>query len=164
MIDAERHPWDRRPSETSRAHEAFRRFRDIGPLRTLDVLVDPALRISRRTLHGWSLKHDWTDRAHAWDDEIHRLEDARRLEAIRSMHDRHQRAGRFAISKALAALTNAAPEDIPPYAAARLLELGARLERDTLITSVEELQGLAPVAVEDPWETIARELDAVPES
>lgn len=163
MID-ERHPWDRRPGETFRALEAFRRFRDLGPLRSLDVLVDPDQHITIRTLHGWSRKHDWTDRAGAWDDEVHRLEDARRLESIRSMHDRHQRAGRFAVSKALAALANTPPEAIPPYAAARLLELGARLERDILVASVEELQGVQPVAVEDPWDAVARELDAVPDA
>jgi hypothetical protein len=44
---------------------------------------------------------------------------------------------------------------------ARLLELGAKLERSTLIVSVEELQGLdvGESDEEDPWERIARELD-----
>lgn len=160
MTDGALEPWDRRPGESGRAYESFRRFRDLGPLRTLDQLVGGAGTERLGTLREWSRRNDWRDRAQAWDDELHRLQDRRRLEELRGMHDRHQRAGRMAMSKALAALQGVKPEDIPPYAAARLLELGTRLERDTLVVSVEELQGVAPAPVEDPWEAIARELDA----
>lgn len=160
--DDGRTPWDRRAGESPRAHAVFRRFRDLGPLRSLDVLVDEDAGIRYATLREWSRRLDWKDRAAAWDDEVHRLDDRRRLEEIRGMHDRHQRAGRLAMGKALAALQNVAAEDIPPYAAARLLELGARLERETLVVSVETLQGVAPAPIEDPWEAIARELDGVP--
>lgn len=154
-----RQPWDRGRGESARAYAAFRRFRDLGPLRTLEpLLADENL----TTLRRWARLHDWRDRAGAWDDETHRLEDANRLEAIRTMHDRHQRAGRMAMAKALEALHGTRPEDIPPYAAARLLDLGARLERDTLTVSVEALQGVAPL-IEDPWEAVARELDGMPE-
>lgn len=164
MIPEPRHPWDRRPRESDRGYEMFRRYRDLGPLRRLDVLIDESTGVKRQTLLEWAGRHDWKDRAAAWDAEVHRLDDLRRLEEIRGMHDRHQRAGRLAMGKAIAALQSVAPEDIPPYAAARLLELGARLERDTLVTSVEELQGVPPIAFEDPWEAIARELDGLPVS
>lgn len=162
MTDEARTPWDRRPGESVRAHQMFRRYRDLGPLRTLDVLVDDAANVTPRTLREWSGRHDWRDRAAAWDDEVHRVEDLRRLEELRGMHDRHQRAGRAAMLKALAALQTVAPEDIPPYAAARLLELGARLERETLVVSVEQLQGVPPAPAEDPWEAVARELEGLP--
>lgn len=157
-----RNPWDKRPGESSRAYEFYRRFRDLGPLRTFDPLVDPEHRVTLNTIREWSQKHDWRDRALAWDDEVHRLEDQARLEALRGMHDRHQRAGRMAQSVAIQALSQVRAEDIPPYAAARLLELGARLERDTLVVSVEELQGRTPSVVEDPWDAVARELDQHP--
>lgn len=162
MSEDARSPWDRRPGESGRGYEMFRRFRDLGPLRTLVALIDEDAGIRRSTLREWAGRHDWKDRAAAWDAEMHHQEDLRRLEELRGMHDRHQRAGRVAMAKALAALQNVAPEDIPPYAAARLLELGARLERETLVVSVEELQGVPPVASEDPWEAIARELDGLP--
>jgi hypothetical protein len=157
-----RTPWDRRAGESAKAHAYFRRFRDLGPLRSFDVLVDPEHAVTGATLRKWSQTFDWRDRAQAWDEEAHRAEDASRLEALRGMHDRHQRAGRLAMQKALAALQGCSPDDIPPYAAARLLELGARLERDTLTVSVEELQGRTPAPPEDPWEQVARELDQQP--
>lgn len=160
--DEAREPWDRRPHESPRGYQTFRRFRDLGPLRQLDPLIDEDAGIRLETLRRWHKRFDWLDRARAWDDKVHRLDDERRLEDIRQMHDRHQRAGRLAMARALAALQNTQPEDIPPYAAARLLELGARLERDTLTVSVEELQGLAKPASEDPWDQVARDLDALP--
>jgi hypothetical protein len=49
--------------------------------------------------------------------------------------------------------------------AARLLDLGTRLERSTLLVSVEELQGRVsqPLdGVDDPWDRIARELAGDP--
>lgn len=159
MVSDERLAWDRRSDETARAYDAFRRFRDAGPLRNLRQVAD-ATATSIRSVARWSEDHRWFERAVAWDDEVHATSDKARLEAIRTMHDNHQRAGRAVMGKALAALNKLDPEDIPAYAAARLLELGARLERDTLLTSVEELQGAAStVSVpEDPWEAIAREL------
>jgi hypothetical protein len=158
--DEPRDPWDRRPTESPLAYSHFRRFRDLGPLRSLDMLVDE--RTGLATFKKWQARHDWRDRASAWDEAAHRIDDARRLEALRGMHDLHQRAGRAVLNKALQALANVAPEDIPPYAAARMLELGARLERDTLVTSVEELQGVPPAQLEDPWEAVARELEGLP--
>ena len=140
------------------AYAAFRAYREGGPLRTL-VAAAAAAGAGGRTVKRWSAAWDWPARAVAWDDEVHQLEDRRRLEQLRTMHDQHQRAGRAAIAKALAALQALDPIDIPAGAAARLLELGARLERDTLLVSVEQLQGAAAAAgAADPWEAIAREL------
>jgi hypothetical protein len=156
--DGAREPWERRANESSRAYVAFRAYRDLGPLRRLeDVGGEPF-----NSLRNWCHRYDWVDRAQAWDDEAHRGEDRRRLEAIRAMHDTHQRAARMAMRKALEALSQLTAEDIPAYAAARLLELGARLERETLTVSVEELQGIASPTLdgEDPWERIAREFQA----
>jgi hypothetical protein len=153
----ERAPWDRRDGEPARAYGAFRAYRDAGPARTVSRLE----LASPRTLERWSTRWDWPARAVAWDDETHRLEDLRRLEAIRTMHDQHQRAGRAAMGKALAALAALEPADISAAAAARLLEIGSRLERDMLTSSVEELQGAPRTsAAGDPWDAIARELRA----
>jgi hypothetical protein len=156
VVVSERAAWDKRPGELLRAYEAFRTYRDAGQFRTLQVVADRT-GVSVKTMRRWSAQHDWVARASAWDDEVYMLEDRRRLEAIRTMHDTHQRAARAAIGKALAALNAVDPGDIAPGAAVRLLELGTRLERDTLTVSVADLQGVAGVSVADPWDAIARE-------
>ena len=159
MTDDAMRPWDRRPNESPASHAAFRAFRDLGPLRTLEALDVPH---RPRTLRQWAALYDWRDRAASWDDELHRIADQQRLEALRTMHDVHQRAGRALLTKALRALERVDASDIPPYVAGRLLELGARLERETLIVSVEQLQGIEAAAPEDPWEIVARELEGQP--
>ena len=155
----EHEPWERRPDERSRAYEAFRTYRDAGAARLVEPVADVA-GVSLRCVQRWSAHFAWRERAEAWDDRCHQVEDRERLEAIRTMHANHQRAGRAVMTKALAALQSIPVDRIPASAAARLLELGARLERTTLTTSVEELQGLTPEGqvVEDPWDVIAREL------
>lgn len=152
-------PWERRDGEAAKPYAAFRAYRDLGPLRRMADLDGGSF--SPKMLRVWSARFDWVDRAAAWDDATHRVDDQRRLEAIRAMHDTHSRAGRAAMRKAIQALERLTPEEIPAYAAARLLELGARLERETLTVSVEDLQGLAPASLdgEDPWERIAREFE-----
>lgn len=152
MSDEERRPWDRRAGESTLAYEGFRQYRDLGPTRTMDRLS-----ISNTSARRWSGKWDWVARAGAWDDELRMVEDAERVEAIRTMHRTHQRAGRAATQIALRALQQLRPESMSPGEVVRLLDLGARLERDGLTTAVEG-QGVGDLPGEDPWERIAREL------
>lgn len=157
MIEAE--PWERAPGERAAQYATFRAFRDLGPSRRLDRVL-PYTSVSYDTIRHWASRHDWWARAEAWDGEQYRIEDRERLEAIRTMHANHQRAGRAAMRKGLEALNELPATMVPAGAAARLLELGARLERQTLIYSVEELQGVADAESErdDPWQRIADEL------
>ena len=156
MDDEPRNAWDRLPDEAPKEYAAFRLFRDQGPLRKLaDVTV---MAVTDRTIRQWSYDNDWQARAAAWDDAIHMEEDRHRLESLRDMHRLHREAGRTALEVAVAAMAELDPADISPTAAARLLELGARLERDTLTTSVEDLQGRR--TADDPFEALARELAA----
>ena len=160
-MEDERHAWDRLENETPKEYAAFRLFRDAGPLRKVtDVTV---LTVTERTIRQWSYDNNWNARAAAWDDCIHVEEDRQRLESLRDMHRLHREAGRAALELAVEAFAALDPEDITASAAARLLELGAKLERDTLTVSVEELQGSAASAANDPWEAIARDLAAQPE-
>lgn len=157
--DDGRQPWDRRAGESARCYATFRRFRDLGPLRTFDDLVSS--RLARSTVAGWAARHGWRDRAEAWDAELHRAEDLARLEMIRDMHRDHVTIGRGVRDKAWAAIDALDPGQLDPAVAARLLALGAQLVRDTLTVSVEALQGVEHVA-DDPWEAVARELDSLP--
>lgn len=159
VADGERRAWDRLPHETPRAYDAFRRFRELGPGRNLRALVE-ATGAKFQTVRSWSDNHRWYERAVAWDDEVHMLDDRERLDALRRMHETHQKVGRALQAKALDAINLLDPAAIPAYAAARLMELGTRLERDILTVSVDDLLGTShsDAAVSDPWEAIAREL------
>jgi hypothetical protein len=155
-------PWDRQASEPAKAYAAFRTFRDMPSLKRSTTVIAGQIDLSERRVRALANKWDWFERAAAWDDACHQIEDQERLEAIRAMHALHRRAGRLAIAKAMAALNLLTPEAITqPTAIARLLEMGTRLERNTLLVSVEEMQGLEVIEEEgeDPWDRIARELD-----
>jgi hypothetical protein len=160
--DAERAPWDRRADESAASYAAFRVFRDLGPLRQLAAVVDRLdAPVAAGTVRRWSGQHDWRARAVAWDDERHRIEDRERLEALRTMHRNHQRAGRAVAAVALRALEALDVTQLSGAEVARLLDLGTRLERSTLVSSVEQLQGVPSWTDDaDPWETIAQELSA----
>lgn len=160
-VDLDEQPWERQPGEPSRAHAAFRLYRDLSVTQRDIARVAQEVNISGRRAREWAVEWDWRDRAEAWDEACHRIEDAERLEAIRSMHALHRQAGRAAIVKAVQALSAIDADDMTVHAAARLLELGAKLERSTLVVSVEELQGVyvEDADVDDPWERIAQELE-----
>lgn len=148
-------PWDKTAGEGATAYEAFRAFRDLGPTRSLGAVLG----YSTGSMRRWSTKFRWRERAGAWDTEVHRLEDARRLEQIRTMDDTHQRAARALITTALRAINDIGP--LTPHQAARFLDLGTRLERATLLGEHLAVPPLAAVPDEDelsPLERIAREL------
>ena len=149
-------PWEKLPAETSRAYAAFRQYRDLGPARTVDAMSN----VSRITAQRWSRTHRWVERAQAWDAEAYRLDDARRLDQIRTMDDTHQRAARVLIQTGLRALQDLG--SLTPHQAARFVDLGTRLERATLLgTHLDPPPGPVPVDADEelsPLERIAREL------
>lgn len=157
---AEAQPWDRQRDEPTNQYAAFRIYRDLPPYQRTLGAVSQQIDVNESTTRRWAEQWSWRLRVEEWDDACHRIEDGERLEAIRSMHSAHRRAGRAIFSKAIQAMTLLRPEEMPPSVIARLLDLGAKLERSTLVVSVEELQGVEEyVDTEDPWERIAAELD-----
>jgi hypothetical protein len=157
-------PWERRPGELARAYEAFRIYRDVGPTRKVEPMAE-TFGVATKTVTRWSSQYHWLERAAAWDAEVHRIEDHTRLEAIREMHQLHQRVAGVTIQRALAALAALPLEHIPAGAAARLLELGVRIQRQTLTTTPEELFGemAGGAKIEDPWDRLVRELTSAPD-
>jgi hypothetical protein len=152
--------WERQHGEPAKQHAAFRLYRDMPAVqRSFDRVADQ-VGYSGKQMREWAVRWDWRERADAWDDECHRIEDAQRLDAIREMHSIHRRAGRAAVVKALQALSSLNVDGMPASSVIRLLDVGTRLERSTLTVSVEELQGLGLDEEErdDPWARIAAEL------
>lgn len=151
--------WDRQSGEPARDYAAFRIYRDHPPTqRSFDRTAQDS-GLSEDACRKLAQRWGWQDRAEAWDDACHHLDDQERLEAIRDMHRVHRSAGRKAVAKAVVALDALPTSSMDAGQIVRMLSLGAKLERDTLVVSVEELQGIEDFEDEaDPWERIAAEL------
>ena len=91
---AETEPWKRRKGEGSKAYEAFLRYRDMGPGRSVRkaVGVQGVPKDGRRSYthwwHKWSRRWHWRERAQAWDDHLHELAESERVES--QLHLRQQ--------------------------------------------------------------------------
>lgn len=147
--------------EPARLFELFRQYRDIGPARSTQLLAErDDVDLAERTIYKYARRWSWDARAVAWDDELARIEDEQRLIAIREMHSTHVHAAQTALQMALRGMAHVDPTELTATDIARLLDLGSRLERETLTVSVEELQGRPQHddAADDPWNAIAREL------
>lgn len=66
--------WERLPGESSKAFDAFRVYRDMGPDRTMPravaILGRPVGYI--RGMEDWSRQYHWTDRCKRYDDYLER--------------------------------------------------------------------------------------------
>lgn len=98
-------PWERQPNETSRAYEAFRIYRELGPGRTFaevtrqmhGVREEPEGKKKRgrpRTkshslVARWAQQFEWRRRSTLWDQEIDRVRLEQGREEIRKMTERH---------------------------------------------------------------------------
>lgn len=137
--------WARQDGESDRAFEAFAAYRDLGPARSA-VAVAKTLGKSKALIERWSSAWGWVERASAWDDEADRLirerDLAERQEARRLMLAQHARVGQTLVrlgEEALASydLTNPDTADaarakldaLKPTEAARLMEIGVKIER-----------------------------------
>ncbi|MGZ7180455.1 MAG: hypothetical protein ACXVIB_06620 [Halobacteriota archaeon] len=69
MPTADSDPWLRLPEESARAYEAFRRYREMGPKRSI-AKVARALGCSKRPLESWSSAHRWVVRAACYDNHL----------------------------------------------------------------------------------------------
>jgi hypothetical protein len=137
--------WGRRDGESDKAFEAFALYRDLGPVRSAGTVAEE-LGKSRALIERWSSRWGWVERSGAWDDEADRLRRERdlveRQEARKSMIAAHAKGGaalhalgstaldRFDLSNPeTAEQARALIESMRPLEAARLMEIGARLER-----------------------------------
>ena len=66
-MSAARNAWDRRPTETNRSFAAFRIYLEQGTMRSLTKVGRQLGHTAPVQSGKWSVKHDWVDRAAAWD-------------------------------------------------------------------------------------------------
>ena len=147
-LATQREPWERREGEGQKAFNAFATFRDLGMTRTLPKTAQ-ALGNSLAYMQELSYKHEWASRCEAYD----LLLDRRRREAteneIEAMTRRHVAAGQVAQRIAIQRLQGDAnanvlpldPNDMDAGDAARLLDLGIKIERMSRGLPTEVIRG-----------------------
>ena len=123
--------WELQPGETARAFEAFRKYRDLGPSRSI-AKVGKELGKNRVTLEDWSSKYDWVKRAAAWDAEVDRIARQEQLQAIKAMRKRHAKLASDLLTSVEKEIENLKPGTMTPNEIARITEVASKLERISL--------------------------------
>ena len=125
-------PWDRRPGETTKAYEAFCKYRDMGRERSLSK-VAKELQKSATIMGRWSGQHDWVKRAAKWDDEQDRIEreiaQKEQAKAIRDMRKRHADLATAMLAKSARALQRIPDDEIKATDISRMVDVASKLER-----------------------------------
>jgi hypothetical protein len=140
-------PWERRENESSRAYGAFCLYRDMGVSRN-QVKVAELSNRSPALMYKWSRKHNWTDRAEAYDlylDERQRefTENARLDRALR-----HADLGRLMQDVGRKKLKSKRfVKRIAPREVIGLIKTGTDVEREALGDSREKQHGNTNIQV-----------------
>jgi hypothetical protein len=138
-----RQPWSRQPGESSKAFDAFVKYRDLNERRTM-AKVATMLGCTAQNVERWAARWSWTARVYAFDA----MEEARwREQAARDRiahHRRQVQLGQAVQSIAVAGvrelqakLEQKLPLGLTPIELATLLKLGDELESRGLGVSRE---------------------------
>jgi hypothetical protein len=91
---ADRRPWERMETETSKSFAAFSLYRDLGPERSIaeayrQWVQDSSKRAPQRFFVLWASEFRWRERAQAYDDHCERLKLKEREASIQEAAKRH---------------------------------------------------------------------------
>jgi hypothetical protein len=131
MSEDATHPWERLPTESAQAWEAFRKYRDLGQTRSLSQVARD-LGKSRPLMAKWSSTHRWVQRAEQFDREDDRLFALQQREQRKAVARRHLRLATMAQNKVIQALQDLDVRALKPQDLIRWLEVTAKIERDAL--------------------------------
>jgi len=130
--------WDRLPQETVRAFHAFTLYRDQLGRRTLEKVAQ-MLSCSQQNVARWAIRWDWADRCREYDAYLDELRRAELIAERRLMRKRQIQAGmelqgiaEDEIAELQKRVDQGLPLNLTPAAICRLIEVGARLERESL--------------------------------
>lgn len=129
-MSAARNAWDRRPTETNRSFAALRIYLEQGTMRSAGKVGKVLGHRSGHQSERWATKHDWVDRAAAWDQHHAKEADLASEEVHTALSVEHAER----LRRQLNAL------DLPAVEAMRRFELEPELMReipsDQLLTLV----------------------------
>lgn len=133
--------WEKQPSESAQAFQAFCLYRDAGTDRSY-VKVSEEVGKSNTLICRWGKIWHWVARASAWDAEVDRQARDAAIKAVRKMNEKHANVASGMISIVTAQLNKViqdlaklqaghSAEEYPltPMEAARWIEVAAKVER-----------------------------------
>ena len=164
-----REPWERQHRESQKAFVAFREYQRMGAQRS-HAKVGRALGKSVNLINRWSRHWDWVRRVQASDDAEDRAVREQHLRAVVEMNERHAELGQVLTGTVVAKLKKVIPKinpKDPGYAeamrirerelsrmslasAARLLEVGVKVERQALGEAGDVGEVVGDRAAEEP--------------
>lgn len=143
-------PWDRQISETDVSFEAFVIYRDLGPGRSLEI-VREKLGKSATLIERWSSKHDWGGRVAQWDTFLDQQKQSRILFNLDQTVDRMMTISGALMALGAQRLNTVEPEKLPITVAARLIQIGAKIQESAFRISQtgldEETENVLETAV-----------------
>ncbi len=83
--DSGHHSWDQAADEGSKAFASFAVYRDLGPERTVQKVVDKSTK-HRSLIYRWALQHRWQNRVREWDEYQDQLIQAQSIRTREEMN------------------------------------------------------------------------------
>ena len=131
--------WERQNGESAKAFEAFTIYRDMGKDRTISATARQ-LGKNRTLIDRWKERWNWKERVRAYDND---LDQAAHEEALKNVREMQRRQIGIAIKiqqKAMEALNKINPAKMKDKDILAYLQMATKLERDTRIQIVKELE------------------------
>lgn len=128
-------PWERRKNESTEAFQAFKIYCALG--NEIDELkqkrstrkVAETLGKSGQLVFRWCRKHNWVERARAYDNELRRIHFAEEQLAIRKMYENHIEIAKALQEKAMGALLKMPQSTLKARNILDYLAQGVEMER-----------------------------------
>ena len=122
--------FERLPDESSKAYQAFCEYRDMGADRSIRKLAQARGKpTSTKWLCHWSAKHNWVERARAYDDYLEQEKRKEQEKAILEMVERHAKEAMALQQKALERLKSLDPNELSTRDVLNYLMEAMKLER-----------------------------------
>lgn len=141
MANKKIQPFERQEGETTKAFEAFAKYRDLGLERSIRK-VARELSKSDTIIKRWSSKWDWVERVKAYDMEMDRQALIQEEKKRKDMAKRHANLATVFQQKVLERLKAINPAELSTSDLVRWFEISVKIERlsrgeSTDITSLE---------------------------
>lgn len=124
--------WAQQPHETPRNFGLFAMYRDSGRLRSVGQIAGMTDVLTYSAVARIARCNKWAERAGLWDADQDRIAAIRLQDAREDMAERHSRAARRLMEKALERLATLDIDSISPHALVLMLDTAARIERAAL--------------------------------